>query len=627
MQAVPTQAQLIHSRFEQLAAAQPKATALVYEDKSLSYLDLNKRANRLAHYLRQCGVGPESRIALCADRSLEMIVGLLAILKAGGAYVPIDPTYPADRLAFMLEDSAPQMILTYGSGRDALAAGSRTGAAMAPVVDIQRDAIRWSDANADNPDPRDAGLAAHNLAYVIYTSGSTGKPKGVMVEHRNVTRLFGSTESLFGFGPGDVWTMLHSFAFDFSVWEVWGALSYGGRLIVVPRHIARSIDSFYHLVVSEQVTVLNMTPSAFASFSNVQEQEPRPHALRQVVFGGEALQPATLAPWYARAVNQATQLVNMYGITETTVHVTYRALSPLDAGATGSPIGQRLADLKLYLLDPAMEPVPPGTVGEIYVGGAGVARGYLHRPELTAERFMPNPFVPQERLYRSGDLARRLPSGELDFLGRADQQVKIRGFRIELGEIEARLRELPGMREVAVLAREDVPGERRLVAYYVARDDCDFSVASLIEALTTQLPEYMVPAAYMRLDAMPLTSNGKLDRAALPAPDNDAYLSRTYVAPEGELEQALALLWAELLSVDRVGRLDNFFELGGHSLLAVRMINRVQKELRIQAQLATIFQDATLAGFAENLVALVMAASRSPQELEQALRAPHGASA
>jgi amino acid adenylation domain-containing protein len=624
MQSVPTEAQLIHSRFEQLAAAQPKATALVYEDKSLSYLDLNKRANRLAHYLRQCGVGPESRIALCADRSLEMIVGLLAILKAGGAYVPIDPTYPADRLGFMMEDSAPQMILTYGSGRDVLPSGSRTDAAMAPVIDIQRDAIRWSDASTDNPDPHDSGVAAHNLAYVIYTSGSTGKPKGVMVEHRNVTRLFSSTESLFGFGPKDVWTMLHSFAFDFSVWEVWGALSYGGRLIVVPRHIARSIDSFYHLVVSEQVTTLNITPSAFASFSSVQGQEPRPHALRQIVFGGEALLPATLAPWYARAINQATQLVNMYGITETTVHVTYRALSPLDASATGSPIGQRLADLKLYLLDPAMEPVPHGAVGEIYVGGAGVARGYLQRPELTAERFIPNPFVPQERLYRTGDLARRLPSGELDFLGRADQQVKIRGFRIELGEIEARLRELPGVREVAVLAREDVPGERRLVAYYVARDDCAFSVTSLIEVLTTQLPEYMVPAAYMRLDAMPLTSNGKLDRAAMPAPDNDAYLSRTYVAPEGELEQALAILWAELLSVDRVGRHDNFFELGGHSLLAVRMINRVQKELQIQAQLATIFQDATLAGFAENLVALVVAASLSPQELEQALHATHG---
>lgn len=625
MQPVSTEAQLIHSRFEQLAASQPKATALVYDDKSLSYQDLNKRANRLAHYLRQCGVGAESRIALCADRSLEMMVGLLAILKAGGAYVPIDPTYPADRIAFMLEDSTPQMILTYGGGRDVLPSGSRTDAAMAPVIDLQRDAIRWSDASTDNPDPHASGVAAHNLAYVIYTSGSTGKPKGVMVEHRNVTRLFSSTESLFGFGPQDVWTMLHSFAFDFSVWEIWGALSYGGRLIVVPRHIARSIDSFYHLVVSEQVTILNVTPSAFASFSSVQGQEPAPHALRQIVFGGEALLPATLAPWYARAINHATQLVNMYGITETTVHVTYRALSPLDASATGSPIGQRLADLKLYLLDPAMQPVPHGAVGEIYVGGAGVARGYLQRPELTAERFIPNPFVPQERLYRTGDLARRLPSGELDFLGRADQQVKIRGFRIELGEIEARLRTLPGMREVAVLAREDVPGERRLVAYYVAQDDCAFSVTALIEVLMTQLPDYMVPAAYMRLDAMPLTRNGKLDRAAMPAPDHDAYLSRTYVAPEGELEQALAILWAELLSVDRVGRHDNFFELGGHSLLAVRMINRVQKELQIQAQLATIFQDATLAGFAENLVALVVAASRSPQELEQALHATHGA--
>jgi arthrofactin-type cyclic lipopeptide synthetase C len=580
----------IHARFEAQVERTPGSKAVVFEDESLTYADLNARANRLAHHLRSLGVGPDAPVAICVERSLEMVVGLLAVLKAGGGYVPLDPAYPEDRLRYTLDDARPVLLLTEASllGRFAYAG--------LPVVAMDADAPSWADRPATNP--RVAGLSAGHLAYVIYTSGSTGRPKGVMVPHANVARLFAATDAWFGFGTDDVWTLFHSFAFDFSVWEIWGALLHGGRLVVVPRETARSPEDFYGLLCREGVTVLNQTPSAFRQLIAAQQASTSEHSLRTVVFGGEALELATLRPWFERNDDRRTQLVNMYGITETTVHVTYRPIVAADAERAGaSPIGVRIPDLMTYVLDPRGEPVPIGVTGELYVGGAGAARGYLGRPGLTAERFVPDAFgaEPGARLYRTGDLGRWLADGTIEYLGRNDHQVKIRGVRIELGEIEARLAEHASIREAVVLARGDASGDKRLVAYCVAGEALD--VDALRAHMGERLPDYMVPAAYVRLEAMPLTPNGKLDPKALPDPDGDAYARRGYEAPVDETEEALAEIWAEVLGVERVGRLDNFFELGGHSLLVIHLIERMRQR-GLHAEVRALFVAPTLAALA-----------------------------
>ncbi|WP_431040586.1 amino acid adenylation domain-containing protein [Streptomyces sp. P1-3] len=451
----------LHEWFEEVAAGSPEAVALECEGRTVSYGELNARANRLARYLRVLGVGPDVLVALCLPRTEHIVVSVLAVLKAGGAYLPLDPASPADRLAHLLDDGAPRVVLTDGPLPEGLAVPS------VPVVDVRSDAGLWAGFPSD--DVPVAGVSPSGLAYVIYTSGSTGTPKGVMVEHRNVTRLFTSTDEWFRFGARDVWTLFHSFAFDFSVWEIWGALLHGGRLVIVPQAMTRSPGDFYRLLCASGVTVLNQTPSAFRQLVAAQGEDPRPHALRVVVFGGEALDVASLKPWMGRAANRGTELVNMYGITETTVHVTYRLLTEADAERTVSPIGARIPDLRTYILDHRGRPAPIGAVGELYVGGAGVARGYLNRPGLTAERFLDDPFCGEAgaRMYRTGDLARWLPDGSLEYLGRNDDQVKIRGFRIELGEIEARLGEHPALQDARVVVREYDEHDRRLVAYLV----------------------------------------------------------------------------------------------------------------------------------------------------------------
>ncbi|WP_143298211.1 non-ribosomal peptide synthetase, partial [Burkholderia pseudomallei] len=396
--------QCIHQLFEAQVDRKPEAIALTFEGQRLSYAELNARANRLAHYLQGRGVGPDRLVALCAERGIEMVVGLLAILKAGGAYVPLDPAYASDRLRGIVQDSQPALVLADAVGRAAL--GELYGAL--PVIDLETDALRWREMPATNPEV--ASQHVHHLAYVIYTSGSTGRPKGVMVEHAQVVRLFGATQAWFGFDERDVWTLFHSYGFDFSVWEMWGALLHGGRLVIVPTEVTRTPSAFFALLCAEGVTVLNQTPSAFQALMSAQEEREEAagnieranvvaHRLRYVIFGGEALEPRTLASWYARH-GERTQLVNMYGITETTVHVTYCALRAEDAMRLGaSPIGVRIPDLQLYVLDDRREPVPMGVTGELYVGGAGVARGYLNRPELTRERFIDDPFVAGGRLY------------------------------------------------------------------------------------------------------------------------------------------------------------------------------------------------------------------------------------
>ncbi|MEL5298650.1 amino acid adenylation domain-containing protein [Serratia nevei] len=572
----------LHRLFEAQVKRTPEAIAVTYGDDSLTYAELNTQANRWAHRLVQLGVQPDSLVALCAGRGLPMLVGLLGILKAGGAYVPLDPAYSGERLQYILADSAPVLLLADELGRQAL------GGCEVPVLALEQPLT------GESGDLQDVGVRPAHLAYVIYTSGSTGKPKGVMVEHRQVARLFSATNAWFNFSAADRWCLFHSFAFDFSVWEIWGAWLYGGQLFIVPQAIARSAPDFYHFVCRSGITVLNQTPSAFKAFIQAQAHSEARQQLREIVFGGEMLKPCDLAPWFARPENRQTRLINMYGITETTVHVTYRPLSAQDTAITTSPIGSRIPDLRLYLLGADGEPVPMGAIGELYVGGEGVARGYLNRPELTAERFLDDPFnrAPGARMYRTGDLARYLPGGDIEYLGRNDQQVKIRGFRIECGEVEAQLSTDPRVRSVAVDAIDDGDGGKRLVAWVVPAPEAERATLAtgLRQHLQARLPDYMVPVAYVWLEALPLTGNGKLDKRALPVPQVDAYVREAYAPPQGEAENLLAAIWRELLGVERVGRYDHFFELGGHSLMAVRLANRVQQagwQLPLQALFAS----------------------------------------
>jgi len=450
----------LHERFAEQAAKHPARTALRFNGQAMSYRELDARANALAHKLAGLGVAPEVLVGLWMERSLEMLVGLLGVLKAGGAYVPLDPSYPADRVAFMLDDSQVPVIVTTPDQLGKL-----------PPHRAKTLVFSLDEPATDEPAPA-TDVKPEQAAYVIYTSGSTGRPKGVVVSHANAVRLMDATDHWYRFNPRDVWTLFHSYAFDFSVWEIWGALLYGGKLVVVPYEVSRSPEEFYHLLCDERVTVLNQTPSAFRQLIQAERRLGREAdiTLRHVIFGGEALDLAMLEPWMDRHGDDAPRLVNMYGITETTVHVTYRPIRLADVKRRlGSVIGEPIPDLEIHLLDECLQPVPVGAVGEIFVGGDGLARGYLNRPELTAGRFIVHPFSsdPEEKLYRSGDLARRLPNGDLEFHGRADDQVKIRGFRIELAEIEAVLAESESVAQALAIVREDPPGDRRLVAYIV----------------------------------------------------------------------------------------------------------------------------------------------------------------
>ncbi|MGX1274634.1 non-ribosomal peptide synthase/polyketide synthase [Streptomyces phaeoluteigriseus] len=580
----------IPALFEQRVRENPAAIAVVSGDVTLTYAELNARANRLAHTLIARGLGPEQLVALALPRSAELVVAVLAVLKAGAAYVPVDPRYPAARIAHLLRDARPSLLVTTGRIGELPGAG--------PVERLLLEATDLDGMPDTDPEiPLDPG----HPAYVIYTSGSTGDPKGVVVPHRNVVRLFDTTRELFGFSSEDVWTLFHSYAFDFSVWELWGPLLHGGRLVVVDHETSRSPHRFLELLARERVTVLNQTPSAFYQLMQADEEAPetsRSLALRTVVFGGEALEHARLASWYARHPGDAPLLVNMYGITETTVHVTYTALDR-SRTATGL-IGEAVPDLGTYVLDTHLRPVPPGVPGELYVTGAGLARGYLNRPALTAGRFVADPFGPAgARMYRSGDVVRRGADGSLRFVGRADDQVKVRGFRIEPGEIEAALSAHPGVAQVAVLPRQDRADDTRLVAYLVPGAGSAPRSAELREHLRDLLPDYMVPAAFVTLDSLPLTAHGKLDRRALPA--YEPAPGNTGRAPRTPQEQILCALFAEVLGVAEAGVEDSFFDLGGHSLLATRLAARVRATLGVELELRTLFETPTPAGVASAL--------------------------
>jgi amino acid adenylation domain-containing protein len=579
----------LHEIFAARAHAAPQSVALRCDGEEMTYGELERRANDLARRLALLGVGCDDLVALCAEPSFDLPVGILGILKAGAAYLPLDPSYPEERLAFYLEDSGAVALV----GRRHLVDRLPSGVPRVDLAEVETDAATGM------PLPAHRGTPAQR-AYVIYTSGSTGRPKGVAVSHANAVRLFAATDAWFDFGPDDVWTLFHSSSFDFSVWEIWGALLYGGRLVIVPHAVSRSPEAFYALLGSEGVTSLSQTPSAFRQLIRAAvESGERVPSLRCVVFGGEALETRMLRPWFDLYGDRQPRLINMYGITETTVHVTYRPIERADLEAPGSRIGVPIPDLALHLLDRAGGLVPVGVAGEMCVGGAGVARGYLGRPELTARRFVPDPWSsePGARLYRSGDLARRTSSGDLEYLGRIDEQVKIRGFRIELGEIESALADLPQVAGATVLARTDDRGGRRLVAYVVTAGGL-LGIETLRRALAERLPDYMVPAQIVFLAELPLTGNGKLDRRALPDPAAERPdLGAAYRAPSTPAEEILAGVWSRVLGVDRVGVHDNFFALGGDSILSLQIV-ALARERGLEVSLHQIFQQQTIAELA-----------------------------
>ncbi|MFF2548450.1 amino acid adenylation domain-containing protein, partial [Kitasatospora sp. NPDC058063] len=539
----------LHEVFAEQAVRTPDAVAVVFGAESLTYAQVDERANRLAQRLVALGAGPDDLVGVSLERGLDLVPTLLGVMKSGAAYLPLDPVNPDERLSYILQDAGARILVTESS-----LAGRLTGSFEGRVVVLDDEAEQALIAGLPAVAPATA-VTPDNLIYVIYTSGSTGKPKGVALSHANVLRLFTSSERHYHFDAQDVWPLFHSYAFDVSVWEMWGALLHGGRLVVVPATVTRSPDEFLSLLVGTGATILCQTPTAFRSLvAMAAEGDPRIDRLnlRAVVFAGERLDLAQLLPWTDRVGAQRPALINMYGITETTVHSTFRQITEEDlAHPADSPVGIPLDDTVIHVLDAAGQLVPVGVPGEIFVGGPAVARGYLDRPELTAERFTPDPFGPAgSRLYRSGDLARRLADGTLESLGRIDGQVKIRGYRIELGEIETALRAHPSVGSAAVIARTSEDGEKVLVAYVVPAEESGSDAADLRAHLRGSLPDYMVPAAYVAVQAIPLTPNGKLDHRALPAPDRSAFAASRHVAPRTPVEERFAEVWGEVLGLE-----------------------------------------------------------------------------
>ncbi len=570
----------------------PEAVAIRAGAVTLTFAELQRRANRVARALIARGAGPETLVAVAVERTEDLPVALLGVLATGAAYLPIDATYPAQRLEFMLDDAAPVCVLTTAADRDRVPVGERE-------VVLLEDTAVYSDARIDDVD-RIAALRPDNLAYVIYTSGSTGVPKGVGVTHRNVVELFANTQPLFGFGPADVWTLFHSYAFDFSVWELWCALTHGGSVVVVDYLTSRSPEQLRELLIRERVTVLNQTPSAFYQLAEADRDADGELALRYVIFGGEALDARRLSRWYERHPMDVPRLVNMYGITETTVHVSFLSLDEHTADRPGL-IGRALPGLDARVLDDRLHPAPVGVPGEIHISGAQLTRGYLGRPGLTATRFVADPFgAPGSRMYRTGDVGRwRDAPASLEYAGRSDQQVQLRGFRIELGEIEAALLRCPGVGHAVAMVRTDAVAGERLIGYVVPAADAALDAARLRGQVGEFLTGYMVPDAFVVLDALPLTPNGKLDRRALPEPEFTG--AAAFRAPETELERTVAEVFADLTGATRVGLDDDFFALGGNSLLATRAVARLRAATGVPVAVQWLFTDATVAGLATRL--------------------------
>ena len=616
--------------FEEQVEKTPDQIALVFENTKLSYKELNAQSNQFARYLTShYEVKPDTLVALCLERSELMVISILAVLKAGCAYVPMDPSYPEDRIKYILEDTKTQIVMT----------NSKHQKMLEEILDRKGDLDINTSLPGFNKDLNFCDVLAvdsefiqqkvktypvqnlitetrsNHLAYVIYTSGTTGKPKGVMVEHNNAVRLFLCTNNQFHFTEQDVWVLFHSYVFDFSVWELWGALTFGGKLVVPGKQYTKDLESFYQLCVDQGVTVLNQTPTAFYQFADIVSKEEKADRLRFVIFGGEALNCLQLKTWWDCKGSQA-KLINMYGITETTVHVTFKEILPNEL--IKSAIGKPISDLTSYVLDANLNPLPLGAVGELHIGGAGLARGYLNRPELTTERFILNPFQTEEekrkkknsRLYKTGDLVRYLPDGNLEYIGRNDFQVKIRGFRIELGEIESAIGNFPGIKQCVVLAKEhkdnsgNVTENKYLVAYYVPDNGNDTKLleSGLFTHLQSCLPEYMVPTVLVPLEYFPLTINGKLDRKALPEAERTQ--TENYVAPQTDSERKMVQIWAEVLGLpeEKIGIEDDFFRLGGDSIISIQISSKIRQKLQINVTVKDIFKYRNIEKIYQNVI-------------------------
>ena len=582
----------VHHLFEQQVEKSPDSIALVVQKQRLSYRELNIRANQLAHYLMEQGVGPEKVVAICLPRSVDTIVAILAVLKAGGTYLPLDPEYPRQRLLHMFQDSQASVLLTHETVDDKLKLRD------ARVICIDKEHTSFEAFSESNPPSRSG---PDNLMYIIYTSGSSGRPKGSQHTHGNVRALFDATDKLHQYDKSDVWTMFHSFAFDFAVWEMWGALRSGGQLIMVNEQATRSPHELFELLQEHAATVLSITPSVFRQFIHHAVEQDIRLPLKQVIFGGEALDFRSLEPWFEKYGFNQPSLINMYGITETSVHVTHRLITTDDYPANGrSLIGKPLNDLHAYILDDELQPVPRYVEGELYIGGRQLARGYLNRPALTAERFLPSPFSKSgERLYRTGDRARFVDGMEIEYLGRIDNQIKIRGFRIETGEVEATIRGLEQVRDAAVAVYEDASGDKRMLANLVTESNDSLTTAEIRGFLAKRLPAHMIPSRFVFTESLPVTPNGKVDRSALQIPtDERPETGGEFIAPRNDLEQELAEIWCEVLGLQSVGVRDDFFELGGHSLQVTSLISRVRDTYQVDLPLRRLFEVTTIESLA-----------------------------
>jgi len=581
----------IHQLFEEQVTRAPDAVAVVFEGEQLTYKELNQRANQLAHHLQHLGVGPEVLVGICVERSLEMIVGLLGILKAGGAYMPLDPVYPQMRLAFMLSDAEIGVVLTQERLLDKLPSHK------AQVVCLDSN---WQDIAQESQENPCFGAVGENLAYVIYTSGSTGKPKGVMIDHRNVLALLHGFEQVAPQVEPLISIFVCPYSFDLSVWEIFSNLCFGGTLHILLPEIFANPESFASYLINHHVTTTYIPPALLSDVATELEKQSNSITLNRILVGVEPINQGILQRFLH--MSPAIRIVNGYGPTETTICATFYNFCGVTDEDRRTPIGTAVQNYIVYIFDHHLQPVPIGVPGELYIGGAGLARGYLNRPDLTQEKFIPHPFSnePGVRLYKTGDLARYLPDGNIEFLGRIDNQVKIRGFRIELGEIEAAIGQHPEVRDCVVIVRTKESGDKQLVAYVVPKLS-KLTASKLCSFLQQRLPNYMVPAAFVVLESLPLTPNGKLDRRALPAPDKSSFTDPDFVPPSNALERQLAQIWSEILDVELVGVKDNFFALGGHSLLAIRLMAKIEQELGKSLPLATLFQSPTIADLA-NLI-------------------------
>jgi amino acid adenylation domain-containing protein len=581
----------IHDLFEEQVERTPDKTAVSFENKSLTYLELNEKANQLAHYLSRQGVGPEVLVGICMERSLDMIIGILGILKAGGAYVPLDPQHPEKRISFMLEDVKPSVLLTQKSLVETLSGhGTR-------LVCLDTE---WTAISKENRGKHASSIGSDDLAYVIYTSGSTGEPKGVMIRHRSVCNHLSWRKTYFPLNESDRLLHTASFSFDDSVWEFFEPLTTGAQLIVARTGAHNDCTYLIKLIIDKQITSVCFVPSLLQAILEQPDIE-KCTSLRRVTTGGEVLSVKVQQRFFD-CLNAC--LYNGYGPTEATIGSTYYACRRV-ANLKVIPIGRPIANTQIFLLNSLLEPVPVGVPGDLYIGGDGLARGYLNRPELTAEKFIPNPFSeePEARLYKTGDLARYLPDGNIEFLGRSDHQVKIRGFRIELGEIEAVLGQHPVVRKSVIVAREDNPGDRRLVAYIVPSETSAIAPNELRSFLKKRIPDYMIPSAFIVLDSLPLTPNGKVDRKSLQPPGSEHLESEnSYAAPRSPIEEVLAGIWCLVLGLNKVGTHDNFFDLGGHSLLATQAISRIRRTFGMDLPLRTLFEFPTVEGMATALL-------------------------